>query len=305
MNVRALEQEIADTQAKLTGQPIGEPVTYTIGAHPKINAVVITREASHFHVVILDNDDKPVRPEDVDPDTTDLMASAFTSGVGILPVDGATALLRGFLSEADDVKFTAELERLMSEGKIDSYAGICEPGYGCGPKGVLLANWNNIDKELQEWLELQGYTQHWSDEWDSCSECGKIFRVTGDCYGWKKYAAEGVDGMVCGDCLKKDPAVYLRSLEGSHSHAVTLDINPADHGYIKVNNSTYESGWHPGQNADPKTIAATVRSRGVTRFVFVVASVGQFDVRFDLYVHADHAGVLPELRKALGLSDEA
>jgi hypothetical protein len=67
----------------------------------------------------------------------------------------------------------------------------------------------------------------------------------------------------------------------------TIDnIDPEDYGYVKQSDR-YENGWHPGQNDDPKAIAKALREKGYRRFLFQVDNVGQFDLRFSVYIHQE------------------
>lgn len=49
----------------------------------------------------------------------------------------------------------------------DSAAGYGEPGYAhvdC-PRGVLLADWNELSKRIADYLESAGFSLEWCDEW--------------------------------------------------------------------------------------------------------------------------------------------
>jgi hypothetical protein len=94
--------------------------------------------------------------------------------------------------------------------------------------------------------------------------------------------------LVCIECLNGDAGEYLESLEDNPSTALNLpSINPADYGYTLVQDG-YESGFHPGQNADPKSIHAELTAAGHSRILFVVDDVTQFDIRFQAWEHVDH-----------------
>lgn len=177
--------------------------------------------------------------------------------------------------------------------------GYSEPGYS-GDK-IALANWNNVSvynrdtnsfeskdetmPRLGNILEKMGYTLEWSDEWLICDCCGKAVRNQADSYSWKASFEVTDDGVTCHECI--DPAEYLESLEGNDKKANTINsIDPADYGYVKQSDR-YENGWYPGQNDDPKAIAKALREKGYRRFLFQVDNVGQFDVRFSVYIHQE------------------
>ncbi len=187
-------------------------------------------------------------------------------------------------SQADDVQW---------------YEGYAEPGYPEASAGVCTGNWNSITRyhhdthtsetidstmpRLAKLLERAGVELEWSDEWTSCEACNKLFRHQPDSYGWQMYGVIDDNGCYCADCI--DPASHLDALEGQDTRCNTIDsINPAAHGYT-IASEGHENGWNPGQNADPKEIGADLRALGITRYLFDLTSVGQFDLRFAVYVH--------------------
>ncbi len=203
-------------------------------------------------------------------------------------------------------------KRASSQGRsrisaIELHAhGYAEPGYKNPESGIIATgNWNTLThyveatrtfavddaspKELADMLEEQGVDLEWSDEWTECALCGKLVRTSQDSYGWKPcYWVDEADcEVVCVHCLKADASLlerYLESLVGVSSKAVMLDLDLTKHDYTKVNGD-FENGWHEGQDDDPKAIAAALAKFGITKFIFKIPSVGQFDVRFEVYVH--------------------
>lgn len=175
--------------------------------------------------------------------------------------------------------------------------GYSEPGYS-GEK-IALANWNNIsvyNKETNSFdvkdntmprlaniLEKMGYSLEWSDEWAICNCCGKAVRTQADSYSWTASFIIDNGELLCHECI--DPQEFLESLEGDHHRANTIDhIDPANYGYVKQS-ERYENGWYPGQTDNPAEIAKQLREKGHERFLFGIDSVGQFDVRFNVYIH--------------------
>lgn len=190
--------------------------------------------------------------------------------------------------------------------------GYAEPGYSGDV--VIFGNWNRVggwtgaekpgDKlpeKVSRLLEKAGAEIEWSDEWTTCSSCNRALRTSPDCYSWQRsYATLGdceeVCEEVCEDCLAERAEEYLESLEGNDRTAVTIDsIDPEEHGYKKLDMS-FEHGLYGGQNDRPDKIATALRERGVTRFIFKIDAVGQFDMRFSVFVHESqfHAGCLSE-----------
>ena len=226
-----------------------------------------------------------------------------------LPVDGAGAVLCALDDEGEEVKFQAEFDALVDlgtgEGGIDLYNLICEPGYDKTKKGWCIANWNHISDELCRWLESEGYDVEWSDEWTTCSDCGGLIRTQPSGYGWKRYSVITDGEEVCGDCLKKDPIAYFEGLEGKSKTAALLDLDPEAFGYVMVNlpNKEFQNGWHPHQTDNPEAMSKKLRLNGVSRFLWHIPSVGQFDVTFNLYIHESIKDQLGDIRLLLGILD--
>ena len=182
-------------------------------------------------------------------------------------------------------------------------AGYAEPGYKDPESGVIaFGNWNKITRydeatnqfvtldetlpRVAKLLEKIGVELKWSDEWTECCDCFKAIRTSPDSYGWQRSYWSSDNGDVCHECVKKHPYDYLESLEGNHRSAMTIDIDLAEHSY-KLLESDFENGFHPGQDADPKVIAKSLRALGVERFLFTLDSAGQFDISFSVWVHEE------------------
>lgn len=189
----------------------------------------------------------------------------------------------------------------MSEIENMGYATeYAEPGYKQPDKGILFADWNVFPSKVTDLLERYGYKCEWSDEWSFCDGCGKAFRTSPDSYGWKQSWVEVNNSFLCEECILVNPDDYLESLEGNCHAAITFDIDPvSDFGYVLIGDR-YENGMHYGQNDSPEVIAKSLEDLGITRYIFKIDSVGQFDVRFSVYVHTDDMpGVMPEIESAL------
>jgi hypothetical protein len=189
------------------------------------------------------------------------------------------------------------IRNAMDAGLIEDYAeAYAEPGYSIGPgkNCILFANWNpksfdrnapkneRVMTRLAKVAERAGCEVEWSDEWSTCDECCGAIRLSPDCYTWKPSYEMGDGYIVCHECI--DPADYLERLEGDPRRACTLNIDPADHGYVVVK-QRMESGFHPGQNADPNVVARDLKEKGVERFLFTIDATGQFDIEFSVWVH--------------------
>lgn len=185
------------------------------------------------------------------------------------------------------------------------YDGNAEPGYNDGP--MVTGDWNNdsdyvdgkwvvyndIPGRLAHVFERMGFEVEWSDEWTGCSECGKAIRTQPNSYSWTRSYVEADGEITCCECALKDPEAVLESFEDDDQRACTLEINPAMHGYVLVKGGM-ENGWYGGQDDDPRVIADALRKKGITRFMFTIDSVGQFDLDFSCWVHESEADLLEE-----------
>jgi hypothetical protein len=207
-----------------------------------------------------------------------------------------------------DARASEQITNVYARSKIEDMnvhvAGYAEPGY-TDDVVVVVGDWNEIteyDKatgkfvtvdsspaELAEKLESAGATLEWCDEWVACADCGKLVRTSGDRHGWKQAYWSSPDGPVCRLCVKPDPEAYLRELEGNVERAESMGIDLEANGYVLLQDD-FENGFYGGQDAHPKVIGATLRKQNVQRFIFRLDDVGQFDVKFSVYVHKTEIG---------------
>lgn len=182
--------------------------------------------------------------------------------------------------------------------------GYSEPGYGCTDSIIAFGNWNTVTawkdgkseelstlpEKLGELLEKAGVECEWSDEWTECGSCCKAVRTQADSYSWTPSFVYDEGEITCADCVLEDPENYLSGLEGEDGRAetgaykaVTLNVDPEQHGYSKLPES-YANGLHPGQNDNPGEIADSLAEHGIRRFLFKIEAQGQFDTHFGCYV---------------------
>ena len=186
---------------------------------------------------------------------------------------------------------TTDTGQLNQIEEVQFFAGYAEHGYTDPESGLIATgNWNrnyrtgdNTMKRVVELFDKLGIECEWSDEWDSCSDCGKLFRTSADSYGWQRAYYDFGGERICCECVR--PEEVLEDLEGKSHSALTLDIDPSEYGYVKANDEDYENGWYGGQNDSPEEIAKSLRELGVERYLFVIDSTGQFDMHFSVWVH--------------------
>jgi hypothetical protein len=222
-------------------------------------------------------------------------------------------------------KIDAEFDTLSASCAVEdirlNFAGYEEPGYTTPEHGIVATgNWNSfrvwdgkankyqekvyyLRKRVGDLFEKMGIPCEWSDEWTECSECYALIRTSPDCYSWLPSYISGEYGYTCHTCVLKDPESYLKELEDSESNAITLDIDPCDHGYNLIDDS-FETGWHPGQTDDPKKVAKELRDKGVSRFLFKITGQGQFDTKWAVYVHQEEVELLEE-KKDISADDDS
>lgn len=210
---------------------------------------------------------------------------------------------------------TENREALSHLEDVQIYSGYAEPGYSDPDSGVIcVGNWNDVSRyvdgkcetvdntmpRLAGLLERMGAELEWCDEWTCCGDCGKIVRMSADSYHWTASYVDVEGDVLCMDCVTNDSSAmeeYLKHMEGDENNAVTLDVDLSEYGYVEVLGSL-EHGFHPGQDANPKVIVKKLNDLGVTRIVFKVDSVGQFDMRFSVHVHKDEVAHAVELTEA-------
>jgi hypothetical protein len=182
------------------------------------------------------------------------------------------------------------------------FDGYAEPGYTDPECGIIATgNWNDVTvysqvhgrqvvsdlpSRISRLFEKLGVEIEWSDEWSECSNCNKLVRTSPNSYGWQQSYKLDDDGLTCHECIEKDPEEHLQSLEGCDTSCNTISsINPSEHGYVKLEEC--ETGWHPGQNDNPREIGKALRAKGITRYLFNLDDVGQFDAKWSVWVKVE------------------
>lgn len=196
-----------------------------------------------------------------------------------------------------DISRLVEFVSEKTGRNFDFAPAYAEPGYSDPEAGIVFGNWNpvcgfNVPKETQRRdpvkklariLEKLGFELEWEDEWDRCSDCGKAVRTQPDCYHWTSaFRILNDCELVCLECLSKDIPGYLESIEDNPQQACPPEFHPSEHGYTK-HNGTFETGFHPGQDANPKEILKALHAENKRHVVFRIDSKGQFDLDWEAY----------------------
>jgi len=139
-------------------------------------------------------------------------------------------------------------------------------------------------------LEEQGVELHWYDEWTvDHDNDGKAYRTTSDSYFWKPslLVTDSGDYLTPDDDLDS----WLEYMMNEPQRCIPGHIyNGADleaAGFVKYNGQ-FESGWHPGQDADPEAITAEIHKwHGPdVDIVFLLDETSQFYIEFSAYHRA-------------------
>jgi hypothetical protein len=178
-----------------------------------------------------------------------------------------------------------------------------EPGYTDPTKGILFANWNDIEKHgrrrfngqrvpynerarrstICNYLEAAGFELEWSDEWYVDYNHDKAWRTSPDSYSWQCQVA-----YTDGDILTPDDDIsdWIEAFQDDADRALPSRFTADDlteMGFVRFGDR-FENGWHQGQTDDPHEIAKAAEAVGAEHFIFRLTEVSQFDVRFECWV---------------------
>lgn len=170
---------------------------------------------------------------------------------------------------------------------INFYAGCSEPGYN--DKDMILCNWNNLSDKLFQFLENSGFACEWEDEWTECDSCNKGFRTSPNSYSWQMFGHIFDGYALCGNCLAADPIEFLESLENNPCKALThtlADVIDVTKWGYKLVKREFEAGMYEYQFELPspeEILKSELQKSPDSKFIFVMDSQGQFDIKFSLY----------------------
>lgn len=183
------------------------------------------------------------------------------------------------------------LNNLLENGGITE---LCteygEQGYYLeeGKKAILFADWNDFDDypNFMEWIE-ENYEIEWSDEWVIDYECDKAYRTSPDSYGWQRQFRF----TECGQLITPDNDIEdwiehcVMTDEGQQARCLPYFIDKErliEQGF-KLISEDNANGLH-GRADNPNEIAEEVFDETeYTEIIFVLDSVGQFELEFSVY----------------------
>lgn len=171
-----------------------------------------------------------------------------------------------------------------------------EPGYDNPRKGIVFANWNHFPRAVDDILERAGYAIEWSDEWIISYETDKAYRTSPDCYSWLPFYVMTDDGdVIGGDEIESgaEAETYIEMLLNNPRKAnVFRGLDLSKHGFKLAFPAEHdcETGFHPGQNDDPKSQMKRAQSEWPNHdVVFEITGTGQFDTSWRAWVRPQEA----------------
>ena len=166
---------------------------------------------------------------------------------------------------------------------------------------IVAQSWEDIERAEKEIVELglvndvpetprhgelleKGFDLVFSDEYTSCSGCGKLLRTTPRYYGDLPEYIINDGEILCGSCYNDDEIIDL-ALNNSNTavNARQLKHTLESHGF-KLFRGNLESGFHPGQTDNPQDISKEIeRSYPTADWLFCIDGAGQFDISFSAW----------------------
>lgn len=144
--------------------------------------------------------------------------------------------------------------------------------------------------EIEKLLEI---TFVFSDEYDTCSDCGNVIRTSADSYHWQPDFYLGDCFLACNKCFNDNEdyqEAYIEEKINSPKNAINGLISEEQLeklGFEKWNKNSYESGLHYGQNDNPENIYEELSDK-YEEIVFFVDGVGQFDTHFSVWIRGEY-----------------
>jgi hypothetical protein len=205
-----------------------------------------------------------------------LQAAVNSLGQGKRKAHCSDGGMRSVQSEVDNLQYCAEYG---------------EPGYDNPRKGIVFANWNHFPRGMDDILERAGYAIEWSDEWVISYETSKAYRSSPDSYSWLPYYIMTDDGEIIGgdEIESGDQAeTYIEMLLNNPRQANVfhgLDLSKYGFKLAFPGDDDCETGFHPGQNGDPKEQMKRAQSKWPDHdVVFEITGQGQFDTSWRAWV---------------------
>lgn len=185
-----------------------------------------------------------------------------------------------------------------------------EPGYSIYENDPLIitANWNpprwpregdepltfqeQLMPNLEETCRALTIEIEWSDEWDVCFECGKLYRTEPDSYSWQPSMVFVECDWVCNECIRNNHEFFSFVIGGAINNPnfaftyldATDMVNAGFTQWEPDNEQTYYSGWFEHMTDDPKKILNFIlEALPEAEVVFLLDEASQFYSKFSAW----------------------
>lgn len=152
-----------------------------------------------------------------------------------------------------------------------------------------LAGWDKRWPRIWDQLEQQGVNFVWADEYTIDHERNKAWRTTANSYHWEPAVVwdEHCDIITPDDDWDRWRGWAIDSVE----RCLTTEMVPellsllAADGFERVDERPFESGWHPGQDDDPRKVRdGLIREHGPhIDVIFTIAENSQFYTKWSAW----------------------
>lgn len=127
-----------------------------------------------------------------------------------------------------------------------------------------------------------------SDEYNSCSGCGKLIKTSPSYYGdLPEYLYTDCE-ILCSDCYTDDDVIDLYMNDADKAvNPRQLKKSLEKHGFTCYRDNL-ESGFHPGQTDNPHKISKELEKEiPGAEWIFCIDGAGQFDIHFSLWYRSE------------------
>lgn len=133
----------------------------------------------------------------------------------------------------------------------------------------------------------------WHDEWYVDHAYDKCYRVTGDSYSWQSCLLwrDGDEPLTPDDPIGDWIAECVDNPRRCIPSRVWSEADLAAEGFTEYQ-CQYQTGWHPGQDADPVAITAEIRRwhGDDVEILFLLTDTGQFDITYCALIRTTTVG---------------
>lgn len=155
----------------------------------------------------------------------------------------------------------------------------------------------HLPQRNPEYPELDERIDHgFADEYGICDSCRGLIRTSPTHYEWRPDFFQDVKNgdILCRKCMLEEVPTVLKQHK-NQARPLPRCIEPDKHGWVRVNDEHFQSGWFAGMNDNPNVVLRTLRDAGCD--VLFTNQPSQFYTEWDVWVHRNQ---LKRARTALG-----